>query len=344
MTPEFMVAGRHIGSDHPPFVIAEIGINHEGSEDKALAMIDAAAGAGAECVKFQTHIPAEEMIPNDVVPANADQSIWDIISRCTLDADTEARLKQAAEARGLIFISTPFSFAAIDRLKALDVPAFKIGSGECNNLPFVEHVARCGKPVILSTGMNDLAAIARSVTVLRAHAVPFALLHCTSVYPTPPELVRLGALRQLQAAFPDAVIGLSDHTLDNYTCLGAVALGAAVLERHFTADKGWPGPDIEVSMDPADLADLIQGSRTIHSARGGEKTVLVEEEPTIRFAYSSVVTTGALAPGTVLTRAHLTTKRPGTGDIPAASLAGLLGRVVARPVAADQQLSWADLS
>ncbi|MFO7481446.1 N-acetylneuraminate synthase family protein [Oceanibaculum nanhaiense] len=335
----FMIGNRQIGGDAPPLVIAEIGINHEGDEAKAIRMIDAAAGAGCECVKFQTHVIEDEMIRNDVVPANADESIWDIMVRCALSAEAEARLKAHAESKGMIFLSTPFSRAAADRLEKLDVAAYKIGSGECNNYPLIEHIARKGKPVILSTGMNDIPSIARAVTILHEVGVPYALLHCTSIYPTPYEHVRLGAMSELAAVFPDAVIGLSDHTLTNYTCLGAVALGAGILERHFTADKSWPGPDIEVSMDPDDLRDLIEGSRSIHMARGGHKDILPQEQPTIDFAYASVVSIADIKAGDELSMANIWVKRPGTGPILAGEFDALLGRRAAVDIPRDRQLS-----
>ncbi|KZD12190.1 N-acetylneuraminate synthase family protein [Oceanibaculum pacificum] len=335
----FLIGNRRIGGDAPPLVIAEIGINHEGSEEKAAQMIDAAAASGCECVKFQTHVIDDEMIPNDVVPANASESIWDIMERCVLSAEAEARLKARAEAHGMIFLSTPFSRAAAEQLDRLGVDAYKIGSGECNNYPLVAHIARKGKPVILSTGMNDIASIARSVALLRDAGVPYALLHCTSIYPTPYEAVRLGAIAELQAAFPDAVVGLSDHTLTNYTCLGAVALGAGILERHFTADKSWPGPDIAVSMDPKDLRDLVEGSRAIHLARGGRKDILPAEQPTIDFAYASVVSIAPIKAGEELTMANIWVKRPGTGPILAGQFDALLGRRAATDIAKDCQLS-----
>jgi N-acetylneuraminate synthase len=342
--PSFELAGRPVGAAHPPLVIPEIGINHEGDLAKARRMVDDAAAAGAEVVKFQSHSPADEMVPNDVVPANADESIWDIISRCTLTWDEEAELKAYVESTGLTFLSTPFSREAADHLHDLDVAAYKIGSGECNNLPLIDHVAGLGRPVILSTGMNDLGSVARSVEVLRDHGVPYALLHCTSLYPTPRDKVRLGALAELREAFPDAVLGLSDHTLSNHVALGAVALGASILERHFTSDRTWPGPDIEISMDPDELADLVRGSRWIHQALGGTKGVLAEEQPTIDFAYASVVTLRPVAAGEELDRANTWVKRPGTGAIPAAELDSVLGRRAARDLPAHHQLDPGDLA
>jgi sialic acid synthase SpsE len=339
---EIVIAGRRVGPAHPPFVIAEIGINHEGDVGKAMRMIDDAAAAGAEIVKFQCHVIEDEMAPSSkaVIPGNAKESIWNIMSRCALDEDQDRRLKAYAESRGLIYLSTPFSRAAAERLERMGVAAYKIGSGECNNYPLVEHIARYGKPVIMSTGMNDVSSVARSVDLLRRHAVPFALLHCTSIYPTPYDKVRLGALGDLREAFPDAVLGLSDHSLSNYPCLGAVALGAAILERHFTSDKSWPGPDVPVSMDPADLRALIEGSRAIHQALGGKKSILAEEQPTIDFAYACVVAIREIGAGEAFTRENIWVKRPGTGEIKADRYESLLARRAAVAIAKDAQVRW----
>jgi N-acetylneuraminate synthase len=342
-TPVLAIGDRLVGADHPPLVIPEIGINHEGDLSKARRMVDDAAAAGAEVVKFQSHSPADEMVPNDVVPGNAGEPIWDIIERCTLTWDEERALQEHATSLGMAYLSTPFSREAADHLDEMGVPAFKIGSGECNNVPLVDHIARFGKPVILSTGMNDVASVARSVEVLRDHRVPFALLHCTSLYPTPRDQVRLGALAELRAAFPDAVLGLSDHTLTNHVALAAVALGASILERHFTSDRAWPGPDIEISMTPPELADLVQGSRWVHEALGGSKTILPEEQPTIAFAYASVVTLRPIGAGEVLTDENVWVKRPGTGEIPAVDLPRVLGARAARPLEAARQLRWSDV-
>lgn len=339
----FRIGDREVGLEHPPLVVAEIGINHEGDPAKAHRMIDDAADAGVECVKFQTHVVEDEMIPNDVVPGNADEPIYDMMVRCALSPADEADMKAHAEERGMAFLSTPFSRAAADRLAELGVEAFKIGSGECNNYPLIRHVAGFGKPVILSTGMNDVASIQPAVEILRSAGVGFAVLHCTSLYPTPPELVRLGALAELGEAFPDAVLGLSDHTTTVYPCLGAVALGARVLERHFTSDMSWPGPDIAVSSTPAEFAALVEGSRLIHAALGGSKEILADEQPTIDFAYACVVTTAAVPAGSPLTEGNTWVKRPGTGEIKAADYESVLGRTVARDLAADTQIRWADL-
>jgi sialic acid synthase SpsE len=344
LSSPFEIAGRHIGPTAPPLVIAEIGINHEGSLTKALRMVDDAAAAGCECVKFQCHVIEDEMIPNDVIPGNATESIWDIMARCRLTDDEDRQLKAYVESKGMLYLSTPFSRAAADRLEALGVDGYKIGSGECNNLPLLEHIAGFGKPVILSTGMNDLDSVRQSVEVFQRRNVPFALLQCTSMYPTPYDQVHLGALAELAAAFPGAPVGLSDHSIGIWTCLGAAALGASILEKHFTSDRSWPGPDIPISIDPTELRDLITGSAAIHQASGGRKRILPGEAPTIAFAYACVVTTRPIAAGEVLDRSNVWVKRPGSGEILAKHFPRVLGTRAAAPLPADTQLRWADFA
>lgn len=343
MTSEFRIGSRAVGARHEPLVVAEIGINHEGSYEKAKRMVDNAYSVGCECVKFQCHVIDDEMIPNDVVPANARESIWDIMSRCALTEEEDRRLKNHVESLGMIYLSTPFSRAAADRLERLGVRAYKVGSGECNNYPLIEHIAAKGRPVILSTGMNDLNSIAPAVDRLKASGVPYAIMHCTSIYPTPYAKVRLGALAELAHRFDGAVLGLSDHSLGNYTCFAAVALGASIVEKHFTADKGWPGPDVPISIDPEELRDLIAGTRAIHAALGGRKMVLPEEQATIAFAYACVVAIRDIQPGEPLTKENVWVKRPGTGEIKAADYEAVLGRVAKRALRKNLQLSWADI-
>ena len=341
---EMTIAGRPIGPPYKPLVIAEIGINHEGSMEKARHMVDDAAASGCECVKFQCHVIEDEMIPNDVVPGNATESIWNIMTRCALSADQEVELKRYVEAKGLIYLSTPFSRAAAVRLEAMGVAAYKIGSGECNNYPLIAHIADYGKPIVLSTGMNDLESIGRAMSVIRERGVPVCLMHCTSMYPTPYEAVRLGAISEMRTRFGTELVGLSDHSIGNYTCFAAVALGACVLEKHFTSDKAWPGPDVPISIDPAELADLIGGAAAIHRARGGHKDIVEGEAPTIAFAYACVVSIQAIASGEVLSAENVWVKRPGTGEIKAVDYERILGRTARKDIPADVQISWADLA
>lgn len=344
MNPFIEIAGRKIGIDYPPLVIAEIGINHEGSLAIAKEMVDAAFRAGVEVVKHQTHIVEDEMsgAAKKVIPGNSDVSIYEIMERCALDEDDELALKKYVESKGMIFISTPFSRAAADRLQKIDVPAYKIGSGECNNYPLLEHIASFGKPVILSTGMNTIESIRKAVAIFDKYQVPVALLHTTNLYPTPIYLVRYGAMTAMHEAFPEKVFGLSDHTLNNNACLGAVALGASILERHFTDTMSRTGPDIVCSMDEQATKELIIASNEIWQMRGGVKAPAQEEQVTIDFAFATVCAIANIKDGEVLTIENIWVKRPGTGEILAEHFNDLLGKKANRNIENDEQLKWED--
>lgn len=344
MNPYIEIAGRKIGPDYPPLVIAEIGINHEGSLAVAKQMVDAAHRAGAEVVKHQTHIVADEMsgAAKKVIPGNATISIYEIMERCALNETDELELKNYVESKGMIFISTPFSRAAANRLKKFDIPAYKIGSGECNNYPLLEHIATFGKPVILSTGMNTIESIAKAVAIFDKHQVPVALLHTTNLYPTPIHLVRLGAMTEMHHAFPQKVFGLSDHTLNNHACLGAVALGASILERHFTDYMQRTGPDIVCSMDEQTTKELIVGANEIWQMRGGLKAPAQEEQVTIDFAFATVCTIATIKKGDTLTQENIWVKRPGTGEILAEHFNAILGKKATRDIENDEQLDFLD--
>lgn len=341
----FDIAGRQIGGNFPPLIIAEIGINHGGSIDVAIEMVDAAADCGVEVVKHQTHIIDDEMslAAKTVVPGNESRSIYDIMATCALNEHDEYLMMQHTLKRGLIFLSTPFSRAAVLRLQKFDLPAYKIGSGEMNNIPLLKLIASFGKPVIMSTGMHDLASVQKSVHVLETAGVPFALLHTTNLYPTPDKLVRLGAVQELQKAFPNIPIGLSDHTTDNLACLGAVALGASILERHFTDSMHRQGPDIVCSMDPEACRDLIHQSKRMAVLRKGSKSKIPEEQVTRNFAFASVVAISDIHPGDSFTEENVWVKRPGTGEIPAAEMESIIGKKAIRSVNTGDQLRWEDI-
>jgi len=343
--PYIEIEGRKIGYDYDPLVIAELGINHGGSLKVAKQMVDAAADAGVEVIKHQTHIVEDEMSSEarKIIPVHTKESIYDIITSCALNEEEEKELKNYVNQKGIIFISTPFSRAAAIRLYSMNVPAFKIGSGECNNYPLIKYIASYGKPIILSTGMNSIESIGKSVKILEEYKIPYALLHCTNIYPTPPELVRLNSLIELRNKFPNAVIGLSDHTTTNYPCIASVALGASILERHFTDRMDRTGPDIICSMDPIACKELIFASKIIKKARDGKKEPLVEEKPTIDFAYASVVTIKKIKKGEDLTRENIWVKRPGTGEIFAEYFESVLGKKASHNLEEDIQLKWSDI-
>jgi sialic acid synthase SpsE len=344
-TPEIRIADRVVGPAHIPLVVAELGINHGGSLDVAREMVDAAARAGVEVLKHQTHVVDDEMseAAKRVVPGNASVSIYEIMARCALSEDDEWRLREYVHERGMIFISTPFSRAAADRLEKMDVPAYKIGSGECNNYPLLRHIASFGKPVILSTGMNTIESVRKAVDIFTAARVPVALLHTTNLYPTPPHLVRLGAMSELANAFPDHVFGLSDHTTDNLACIAAIALGASIVERHFTDHMAREGPDIVCSMDEQRCRELIEAARLVHLERGGRKGPAPEEQVTMDFAFATVVTIKPVRAGETFSRDNLWVKRPGTGPIPAEQYEQLLGRTARRDLAADVHVAPDDI-
>lgn len=344
-SPFITISKRKIGPDFSPFVIAEIGINHEGSFKKAVRMVDDAKKAGCECVKFQCHVIEDEMIPEakKVIPGHTKESIYEIMQRCVLSYDEEIKLKKYVEGLGMIYLSSPFSRAAADRLQKMGVAGYKIGSGECNNYPLIDHIASFGKPIVLSTGMNDITSIKIAVKTIRKHNTPFALFHCTSLYPTPYEKVRLGGIAELMKAFPGVPIGLSDHSIGNYTSFGAVALGASLIEKHFTSNKKWPGPDIAISIDPKELKDLIIGVDAIHKALGGKKGILKEEKPTIDFAYACVVSIQGIKKGEKFTKENLWVKRPGTGQIKAVDFEKVLGKTALKNIKKDMQIKWSDI-
>jgi len=346
MKASLKLGSRTVGEDFAPLVIAEIGINHEGSLDVAKEMVLAAHRTGAEVIKHQTHVVDDEMsgAAKKVIPGNTDVSIYEVMRRCALDEQQETALKEFVESLGMIFLSTPFSRAAAERLERMGVSAYKIGSGECNNYPLIDLIASFGKPMIVSTGMNDIDSVRKTVEIIRARGVAYSLLHCTNLYPTPARLVRLGGMQALQAAFPDAVIGLSDHTVNNNACLAAAALGASVLERHFTDSKNRPGPDIVCSMDPAEMKCLIEGSREIFQMRGGEKGPAAEEKVTMDFAFATVVTTRSIEAGERFSAANIWVKRPGTGELSAEEYSKVIGKKATHPIGADQHLTWADVN
>lgn len=342
---EFKLGNRMVGYQHPPLVIAEIGINHNGSLDSAISLADDAIDAGIEVIKHQTHVVEDEMTSEarSVIPGNSDKSIYQIMEECALNEEDEVALKEHVESRGKIFISTPFSRAAADRLERMGVCGYKIGSGECNNYPLIEHISSFKKPIILSTGMNDLDSIRPAVEILRKHRIPYALLHTTNIYPTPDRLVRLGAMNELQDTFSDAVIGLSDHTVSNHACFGAVALGASILERHFTDSMTREGPDIINSMDPSAAKKLILGANTIFEQRGGSKGPVDEELPTIKFAFASIVSINDIKKGEIFSKDNLWVKRPGTGEILAEEFESILGKKANNDISSGQQLKREDI-
>ncbi|EDP6887513.1 N-acetylneuraminate synthase [Campylobacter upsaliensis] len=342
---EIKIGKLIVSQNTSPLVVPEIGINHNGSLELAKLMVDSAARAGAKIIKHQTHIIEDEMSKEakKVIPGNAKISIYEIMKKCALNEKDERELKEYVEKQGLVYLSTPFSRAGANRLEDMGVSAYKIGSGECNNTPLIKHIASFKKPIILSTGMNDIKSITQSVKILKDFEVPFVLLHTTNLYPTPPHLVRLHAMLTLQKEF-DALVGLSDHTTNNLACLGAVALGACMIERHFSDTMDRQGPDIICSMDENALKELITQSEQMALMRGlnAKKEATKEEQVTIDFAFASIVSIQPIKKGETLSEKNIWVKRPSLGGIPAYEFENVLGKKALRDIECDSQLSKED--
>ena len=338
------IGNRSIGPNEPPLIIAEIGINHGGSLDVAKSMVDLIVQSGCECVKHQTHIIEDEMTEEAkaIFPPNANKSIWDVMKECSLKLDEEQELKEYAENLGLIWISTPFSRMAADFLDEIDVPAFKIGSGEADNLPLINHIAQKGKPIIMSTGMQSIKSLKNSVDILEKSGVEYALLECTNLYPSPPEIVSLQGIQELKEAFPKALVGFSDHSIGPHIALASVALGACIIERHFTDTRYRSGPDITCSMDPAELRLLVDRSIEIHKALMNPKQRTEPEESVYKFARASVVADRDMAAGHIITEKDIWVRRPGSGEIPGYKYNDIIGKKLRLDVKKNHQFKWSN--
>lgn len=341
----FKIGNISVGEKYNPIVIVEIGINHKGNINLAIDMADKAIQSGAQIIKHQTHVIEDEMSleARKIKPGNANISIYEVIKKNSLNEKDEKKLMNHIKSRKRIFISTPFSRKAVDRLVSFDVPAFKIGSGECNNYPLVEYIAKFRKPIILSTGMNSIETIKPSVRILRKYKIPYALLHCTNIYPTPSRLVRINCLTSLKEFFPDAVIGISDHTGNIYTSIASVALGASIIEKHFTISKKQAGPDILSSMDPGELKELIKAAKEVYLSRGTSKKPLLEEKKTINFAFSSVAALKKIKIGEKLNDENIFTIRPSGGYFRPNDYYKILGKKAKKDIKKGTQLKRDDI-
>ena len=336
------IGSRKIGPGEPCFVIAEAGINHDGDPTLAAELLDAAAAAGADAFKIQTHFPEHEMLRGGATAAYVGESLFDLLTRTALSREAHVELRDRAAKKGIVFLSTPFSREAADFLESIGVPAFKTGSGELTNLPLQQHIARKHRPMIISTGMSTPEEIDRTVQTVRAEGTPFALMHCTSTYPTPYEHVELGCINWLHDLY-GVPVGFSDHTLGGYMALAAVASGAALFEKHFTTSRSLPGPDQQGSMEPRELEDVVRGIRAIERARGATKKIQPGEQDVRNMAHHSVVSIRDIAAGATIAAGDVWAKRPGTG-IPARQLGEIVGRKAKHAIAKDRLITWDDLA
>jgi N-acetylneuraminate synthase/N,N'-diacetyllegionaminate synthase len=348
MSATINIGGRAVGAGAPVFVIAEAGVNHNGDPALAHQLIEVAAAAGADAVKFQTfrsealvsrHAPKA---PYQVETTGGAESQLEMLRRLELSRETFVALAEACRRRGVLFLSSPFDTASADDLEALGVVAFKTGSGELTNLPLLDHLAAKGRPIIVSTGMATMDEVETAVTTVRRRGTPLALLHCVSAYPAPPEETNLRAMDSLRERFA-CPVGFSDHTPGITVAVAAIARGASILEKHFTVDRSLPGPDHRASLDPRELTALVAAVRQVEAALGdGQKRPTPAELPTRTVARKSLVAARALRRGEALTAAAVTVKRPGTG-IPPGDLPQALGRRLRRDLDVDEVIEWAML-
>jgi N-acetylneuraminate synthase len=343
--PVVLIGDRKIGAGVPCFIIAEAGVNHNGRLDLALELVDAAHAAGADAVKFQTFIadevvsPVAPKAPYQRAQRGAPESQLEMVRRLALPLHAFRALAERARHLGIMFLSSPFDEPSVDLLVALDVPAMKVGSGEITNLPLLAYVAQTGRPLLLSTGMSTLAEVADAVQTVRAAGrVALVLLHCVSNYPADPADANLRAMQTLADAF-EVPVGFSDHTLGDEVALAAVGLGARVLEKHLTLDRGLEGPDHQASLDPCAFAELVGRVRTVESALGhGRKEPARSEADTARVARRSLVAARDIPTGATLTADLIAIRRPGTG-LPPKMRDALVGRRVRLDVPAGALLS-----
>lgn len=344
----FSIADRRIGPDAPCFIIGEVGNAHDGSLGLAHCFVDAIAQAGADAVKFQTHIAEAESSTDEpfrVQFSPQDASRFDYWKRLEFTADQWRGLADHARKRGLVFLSSPFSFEAADLLIDCGVPAWKIASGELSNLPLIERLAASGLPLLFSTGMSDMNEVDGSVAIARDRGIPFAVLQCTTSYPCPPELVGLGMLDTFRERY-HCPVGLSDHSGTVFPSLAAATVGCDVLEVHVTLSREMFGPDVAASVTAAELAEIVRGVRFIERMRASQpsKDGLAREFAPLRAIFTkSVAVARDLSPGHVLTVADLAFRKPGSG-IPAASRDTVVGKRLARPVRRGAILQWEDIA
>ncbi len=344
------IAGRAVGPGAPPWIVAEIGANHNGDMDLCRRMIDAAQTSGADAVKFQSWSKASLISRAEFARrapyAKLDPSALSLeqsIERYQLSPEQHRDIVAHCRARGITFFSSCFSAREVELLERLDVPAYKIASMDVNHFPLLDVVAATRKPVVLSTGMATLGEIERALDRLRrAGAGPIALLHCVSLYPSPPSDLNLRNIPMLQEVF-GVPVGFSDHALGAAISIAAVALGACIIEKHFTVDKTLEGWDHAISADPPEMASIVRGAREVHEALGTAERVFSQAEVENRKAFRRrAVMRRALKKGTRVTEQDLDFKRPGNGIGPD-ELPFAVGRVLARDVEAEEELEWSDL-
>ena len=333
--------GNDVASGERPFIVAEAGVNFRDDIELGKAFIEEAAVAGADAVKFQTHVPEAEMVESEMRELDMGD-LYERMGVYELSMEEHRELKTYCEEHDVSFLSTPFSPAAVERLEELGVSAYKVGSGELTNHHLLQTIAETGKPMIVSTGMHDMATVRKTSELLKECNAEFMFLYCVSEYPTEPSDFNLGLIDRMRSEF-DVPVGFSDHSTGVEAAAVAMARGADLVEKHFTIDRRLPGGDQEVSIEPEELEELVNYATLCHETRGSEKDVRDGEAAIAEWARHSVVTAQQVTAGETLTAEDLTTKRPGTG-IPATEFSDVVGRTAARDIDADTMIQESDLT
>jgi len=339
---EIKIGQRVLSKDSPAYIIAEGCDNHLGSLRKAKKMITLAKKAKADAIKFQHHLPDEEMLKDIPLSNNFNMPLYEFLEKYSLTLKDHIELKKYCQSIGIDYLCTPFSLRAAEELESIGVDAFKTGSGEMTDIPTLEKIAAFKKPMIVSTGMSTFEEIDRTYNALIALNVPLVLTNCVSEYPPLYDDINLGVIPKMIARYPQALIGHSDHTPDIYTCFAAVTLGAKVIEKHVILNKRQVGPDQSVSIDFKDLAELIDGIRKIEKALGCEKKIHKKEEEIRSWAFRSLVSTCKIASGEVISEEMIWSKRPGTGIASHLRLK-VIGLKTKRDIPKNTLISWDDL-
>ena len=337
------IENKFISDKNFPFFVAEAGINYDGNFKKCFKLIDAAKHSGADAIKFQTHLADEEMIDTKITLAHSKkETVYDLMKKCELDFKKHQILKKYCKKKKIIFMSTPFSYAAAKLLNKLKVSLFKIGSGECNNLPLIEKVSKFNKPVIISTGMNTIEDIIKTYKHAKKFNKKIILMHCVSIYPTPPSKSMLDTIPYLKKKF-GCPVGFSDHSEDISLAIASVSLGANVIEKHFTVSKNWSGPDISISITPDKFRQMVKACKEVYLSKGVRKKILKEEIPVTKFAYASVVATKNIKKEEVFTEKNIWVKRPGTGQIHSKEFYKVLNKKSKKSIKKNHQLKYSDI-
>ena len=338
------IGNNKIGIDYKPYIIVEACVNHQGNLDIAKKMIFFAKKVGAQCIKFQHHIVSEEMLEKNIPKSsNFKKPLSKVIEDTNFSLKQHRYLKKLCEKIGIEYLCTPFSIKAAKQLNSIKVKAFKTGSGELTNLPFIDYIARIGKPMIVSTGMSLPDEIDETVKLIKKYKTPLAITHCISAYPCPYDIMNLNFISELSKKYKIPV-GLSDHTPSIYNALGAVSLGASIIEKHFTFDKKLPGPDHKSSINSDELNMLVEGSEANFLARGNKKKIFNEEKEIIKWARESVVSIKEIKKGDVLNLENISTKRPSPkkNQIPASKFKYQLGKKAIKNIKKDSILKFKD--